>query len=93
MLEPVGPTSNTALQKRHEELWNAAKDLEATFLSEMLKSAGFGEGLDDFGGGVGEEQFSSFLVDQHAKTMVENGGTGLAEALFESLKKRVEQNV
>ena len=67
-------------------LREAAVQLEATFLAEMLKSAGFGQTATGFGGGIGEEQFSSFLLDAHAKAMAEAGGIGLAESLFEALK-------
>ncbi|MFT6119716.1 MAG: Rod binding domain-containing protein [Yoonia sp.] len=64
----------------------AADSLEATFLSEMLKSAGFGASRTTFGGGVGEDQFGSFLRDAQSKEMVKAGGIGLAEALFEAMK-------
>lgn len=73
---------------RNTSLRAAAEKLEAAFLAEMLKSAGLGEGRDTFGGGAGEDQFSSFLVQAQAEKMVETGGIGLAEALFESLKER-----
>lgn len=69
-------------------LWDAAQKLEAGFLSEMLKAAGFGEARDAFGGGVGEEQFTSFLRDRQAQDMVKHGGIGLAENLFNALKER-----
>ena len=36
-------------------------------------------------GGVGEEQFSSFLRAEQAKLMVAKGGIGLAEQIFQSL--------
>lgn len=75
---------------RDLRLREAANQLEATFLSEMLKSAGFGAPRDDFGGGVGEDQFSSFLRDAQAKEMVAAGGIGLAEALFEAMKVRMD---
>ncbi|MEL6619147.1 MAG: rod-binding protein [Pseudomonadota bacterium] len=78
---PRGSTSDTALR-------NAAQELEATFLAEMLKSAGLGQSRDAFGGGAGEDQFSSFLVDEQARAMVNAGGIGLAEALFNALKER-----
>jgi len=42
-----------------------AKDLETAFLSEMLKSIGFGEIPESFGGGAGEDQFASFLREEH----------------------------
>nr|WP_256365451.1 rod-binding protein [Jannaschia sp. CCS1] len=58
----------------------------------MLKHAGFGEPRDDdsFGGGIGEEQFSSMLRDQHASAISERGGLGLAESIFQSLLRRSE---
>lgn len=80
----VGPASQDA------RLWDAARKLEATFLAEMLKSAGLGEMPESFGGGAGEEQFASFLLDAQAEKIVEAGGIGLAEALFEAMKVRVD---
>ncbi len=71
-----------------EKLRAAAQKLEATFLAEMLKSAGLGQPRDAFGGGSGEDQFSSFLRQAQAEAMAEAGGIGLAERLFEALKDR-----
>ena len=34
----------------------AAEQLETAFVAEMLKSAGFGESRETFGGGAGEEE-------------------------------------
>ncbi|MDA8585800.1 rod-binding protein [Rhodobacteraceae bacterium] len=62
-----------------------ARELEASFLTEMLKSAGVGETRKTFGGGAGEDQFSSFLVREYADAMVQAGGIGLAESLYRSL--------
>lgn len=70
-------------------LRDAAQKLEATFLAEMLKSAGLGAPRDAFGGGHGEDQFASFLRDAQAEEMVKAGGIGLAEALFEAMKVRM----
>lgn len=74
--------------QRDAALRAAAQKLEATFLAEMLKSAGMGETRQAFGGGSGEDQFSSFLVQAQAEKIVAAGGLGLAEALFEALKER-----
>lgn len=87
---PRGPVAVPEFVRTDAQLFDAAKKLEATFLSEMLKSAGFGESRDTFGGGIGEDQFSSFLRDAHAKELVETGGIGLAEALFEAMKVRLD---
>jgi Rod binding domain-containing protein len=67
--------------------WKAAQALESSFLAEMLKAAGFGETRETFGGGAGEEQFSSFLREAQAREMVRAGGIGLAEQFFNALKE------
>lgn len=64
-----------------------AKELEASFLSEMLGHAGLGASEGDFSGGIGEEQFASFLRDAQARQMVARGGIGLAEQLFKAMSK------
>lgn len=72
------------------QLYERAKEIETMFLSEMLAHAGLGESSEDFGGGVGEEQFASFLRNAQAKGIVEKGGLGLAETIFASLVKAEE---
>ncbi len=69
----------------HERLQAATVELEAAFLAEMLKSAGLGKARDSFGGGAGEDQFSSFLLQHQARQMAQSGGVGLSELLFQSL--------
>ena len=64
-----------------------AKALEASFLSEMLGYAGVGKMSEGFGGGIGEDQFGSFLREERARQMVEHGGIGLAEQLFHAMTK------
>ncbi len=73
---------------RAEELRNVAKAFEASFLSEMLKASGMGKGRSEFGGGAGEDAFSSMMVDEQAKLMVKRGGIGLSESIFRSLWAR-----
>ncbi len=82
------PTPTTGLPGPDAKLRQVASELEATFLSEMLKSAGVGESRSSFGGGAGEDQFASFLRNEQAREMVKAGGIGFAEALFQSLKER-----
>lgn len=74
-----------------EHLRQAARDLEATFLAEMLKSAGLGKTGEAFGGGAGEAQFSSFLVDAQARAMAATGGIGLAETFFNALMETQDE--
>ncbi|WP_278922122.1 MULTISPECIES: rod-binding protein [Pseudophaeobacter] len=78
-----------ALQRPSQEdaIRDAAKKLEASFLTEMLKSAGLGKSREGLGGGgAGEDQFSSFLVRAQAEQITESGGIGLAESLYHAMK-------
>ncbi|UWQ01777.1 rod-binding protein [Aliiroseovarius crassostreae] len=84
----VGAVGNSTENSQDAALRQAAKDLEASFLAEMLKATGLGKTRESFGGGAGEDQFSSFLVRAQADEMVKAGGIGLAESLFEALKER-----
>jgi len=62
-----------------------SKALEATFISEMLKSIEPDGESSQFGGGIGEGQFKSFLTEQRASAIVGAGGFGLAEHFARSL--------
>lgn len=73
---------------REQELMRVARELETTFLAEMLKSAGLGKAPQAFGGGAGEGQFASFLVHEQARGMVAAGGIGLAQSIFEAMRDR-----
>ena len=84
----LSPQTLTEVVRKDQALRQAAEKLEAGFLAEMLKSAGVGKTRDTFGGGAGEDQFSSFMVEEQARMMVAAGGIGLAEQLFEALKAR-----
>lgn len=77
---------NTAHQAQMLPARAAAQNLEAAFLAEMLKSAGFGKPREANGGGIGESQFTSFLVDAQARAMVRAGGIGLGESIFDAMK-------
>lgn len=73
-----------------EALAHVARDLEATFLSVMLREAGVGAPRSAFGGGTGEDQFASFLTEAYARQLAEAGGIGLAESIFRSLQERAD---
>ncbi len=75
------PGNETALRE-------VARDLEAAFLAEMLKHAGFGESRESFGGGIGEEQMSSLLRAEHANALAAQGGIGLAESIYQSMLRQ-----
>lgn len=80
--QPLTDTSN------NRRLMESAKQLEASFLAEMLKSAGVGETRQSFGGGAGEDHFSGFLVQEFANATVKAGGIGLAETIYHALASK-----
>jgi flagellar protein FlgJ len=91
MIDTIGPSALARPPDRpaaDDPLWMAAQALEQNFLSEMLKSAGVGEARGAFGGGIGEEQFASYLREAQATAMTEAGGIGLAERLFHAITER-----
>jgi peptidoglycan hydrolase FlgJ len=81
----IQPITAALPPSRHDQLMSKAEELEATFLSEMLSHSGLGEIQGSFGGGQGEAQFSSFLRQEQAKLIVQEGGLGLAELIFNSM--------
>lgn len=80
----IAPLS-AAPAPRPDPLRQKAQELETAFLSEMLAHAGMKPMEGSFGGGIGEEQFSSFLRQEQAGAMVRQGGIGLSEALFRAM--------
>ena len=85
---PPGMPPGAPPNAQDAALRKAAEAMEASFLAEMLKSAGVGAPRTSFGGGIGEDQFASFLTEAHAAAIVDRGGIGLAETLFNALKER-----
>lgn len=88
MIQTAAGPSPGLTPAREQNLREVAQDLEAAFLAEMLRHAGFGAPRASFGGGQGEDQFSSFLRNEQAQAIAERGGIGLAESLFNALVAR-----
>lgn len=84
--------AKTTEPKRDSELWELAQSLESTFLKEMLSQTGLDSGAT-FGGGLGEEQFKSFLTETRAEALTQSGGIGLAKAIYETLVRKDLQDV
>ena len=82
------PAIDPSKAARAQELRDVAKAFEASFLAEMLKASGLGKTRSEFGGGAGEDAFASMMVDKQAALMVERGGIGLSESIFQSLWAR-----
>lgn len=64
---PIRPPLNAEITDR----------IEAMFLKEMLKESGIGNTVSTMSGGIGEEQFSSFLVEEYARILASRIDLGL----------------
>ncbi|MEE2690774.1 MAG: rod-binding protein [Pseudomonadota bacterium] len=87
-LEPRRPAG----AERDAEMMRNAKAFEATFVAQMLQHSGLTEALSS-NGGFGGEAFSSLLVEQYAEKLVDKGGFGLAEKIYEQLQAKGASNV
>ncbi|GAA6165423.1 rod-binding protein [Pelagimonas sp. KU-00592-HH] len=86
--EAILPIHHTPTDPR---LMQAAQELEASFLAEMLKHSGLGKLPESMGGSEGEEHFQSLFLQEQAMVMVRAGGIGLAENIYQSLKERTDE--
>jgi flagellar protein FlgJ len=84
MLIPTDSATPSVQTTRNDaKIRETALQLEAAFLSEMLKSSGIGKTPESFGGGAGEDHFSSFLRDAHARKSRKQAGLGWRNTLNE----------
>ncbi|MEQ8711112.1 MAG: rod-binding protein [Rhodospirillales bacterium] len=71
--------------------WEAAKDFEAVFISSMIQPMFDSLETDGmFGGGQGEKVFRSMMVQEYGRKMVDAGGIGLADKVYEVMLKAQE---
>lgn len=88
---PISPVAQGTLSaveppRNQDAVRRVAEEFEAAFLTEMLKASGLGKPLEGFGGGgPGEAQFTSFMVEGYAKAIRDAGGLGLSETIFRAL--------
>jgi Rod binding domain-containing protein len=75
------------LSKNQTDLMTAARELEATFVAEMLKAARFGEHGTGAEGGIGAQHFNSFLIEAQARQIVTHYDFGLRHSILSSLQK------
>jgi Rod binding domain-containing protein len=87
-MEVTATVQGTKAPPKDPALLSLANKLEAQFLAEMLKASGISKPPEGFGGGAGEDQFSSFLTQEYAAATVNAGGIGLSEAIYDALIKK-----
>lgn len=83
--DPLELTQTLAMRARSQPRTpqTVAVEFEAVILAEFLRAAGVGKPLEGFGGGgIGEAQLASQLVDLQARAIAARGGLGLAEMVI-----------
>lgn len=68
----ITPTSASLLQSGTGPRPQIGDKLEQAFLEEMLKYAGPKPSDSAFGGGIGEEQFSTFMTREYAAVLADS---------------------
>lgn len=66
-----------AVAPRNPATHRVLKDMEALFISQMLTHMGIGQADSPFSGGIGETQFTSFLIDEYAKILTPHLDLGI----------------
>lgn len=85
----TAPSAAGGAPSRDEELLKTAKAFESVFIAQMLSYGGLTEALGA-NAGFGGEAFSGLLVEQYADQLVERGGFGVADRIYEQLRERGE---
>lgn len=82
-------TKQTAPERpvRDAEMLEKAKEFESVFIAQMLKHSGFEKALSA-DSGFGGANYASLLLERYAEKIVEKGGFGLTEKMYEQLKAR-----
>ena len=66
-----------------------AREFEAVFIAQMLKFSGMDKAISQ-DSGFGGDAFSSMMLEQYARKIVDNGGFGLADHIYAQLRDQQE---
>jgi len=80
------PTADARTEKQTKIL-DRAREFESVFVAQMLKYSGLEKAISGQGG-FGGEAYSGLLLEQYANKIVQNGGFGLTEHIYEQLLER-----
>ncbi len=75
---------------RNPELWHQAQAFEASFIAQALKFSGLDKALT-LSGGQGADAFTGFVLESLAKDIVEKGGFGIAENIYQQSEKKIDE--
>lgn len=86
LLQPYSttlPTPNATVDKKNAAITATAKDFESVFLGHVLESifseVDMGGGFGDGSSGYAQDVYKSFLTNEYAKILSNQGGVGVAD--------------
>ncbi|GJL93752.1 MAG: hypothetical protein DHS20C05_01570 [Hyphococcus sp.] len=89
---PIAPLEKAKIDSgKSDMLMKQAQDFEAVFVAQMLNYSGLNKALSR-DSGFGGDTFSSMLTQQYATKLVEGGGFGLAEPIYQQLLSKEAGN-
>jgi peptidoglycan hydrolase FlgJ len=83
----IGTPAPQPTAERKAQILEQAREFESVFVAQMLKYSGLEKAISSQGG-FGGEAYSSLLLEQYASKIVEKGGFGLTENIYEQLLKK-----
>lgn len=84
---------NISSSSEDEELLEVCKSFESYFVQQVIEQAKTSLiGKDEEEEGEYMQYFGDILNEQYANMIVENGGTGLAQQLYDSMKNTYQTN-
>ena len=89
--QPIEPNKTSEPATERQRLERAAKEFEALFVREMLKSMRSTVEDSSLGGGSAGRTYQSMFDDQLAGTIAEQGGLGLTSYILEKLSEQLPQ--
>ncbi len=87
IIAPTAKPTASSIPERKAQILEQAREFESVFIAQMLKYSGLEKAISSQGG-FGGEAYSSLLLEQYAGKIVDNGGFGLAENIYEQLLKK-----
>ncbi len=78
----------SSVEEIDERIMEKAREFETVFVAQMLKHSGMDKAISQESG-FGGDAFSGMMLEQYARNIIDNGGFGLAEKIYDQL--RVQQ--
>ncbi len=81
-----GAAAEATTAARDAVLRQTAKEFESAFVAQTLLASGLARALSA-NAGFGGEAYTSFLIEKYAQGLSEKGDFGLAESVYNQLKR------